>query len=314
MRALISALILCISTVVSATTLNKFVVFGDSLSDNGNLYEYLKHQLPMSPPYYDGRFTNGPVWIESLIGSYYPASSTKEHFLDYAFGGAPLEDVDGDTLFTLRSQLDNYFLTHQNSADANSLYVIWIGSNDYLNLPEDLNGYNAEETVQPIMASMHRSLKRLVDNGAKHILILNLPDLGRTPIARDFAAETELSASSTRHNELLLADVEAFKVSNPDVQWLYFDIRSALDEMLTSPAQFGFTNVTDTCYEAASEEPSVHTVLNMVSSIRVGKVGLHKNACDGFLFFDPVHPSQAAHRLLAKRVRNLLDEADVHFE
>ena len=55
------------SGIVAATPLQNIVVFGDSLSDNGNLYEIMKHQLPQSPPYYKGRFSNGPVWVEHLI-------------------------------------------------------------------------------------------------------------------------------------------------------------------------------------------------------------------------------------------------------
>jgi len=38
------------SGIVAATPLHNVVIFGDSLSDNGNLYEFMKHQLPQSPP------------------------------------------------------------------------------------------------------------------------------------------------------------------------------------------------------------------------------------------------------------------------
>ena len=94
MKIIFTAVILFFSMMASATPLNKIVVFGDSLSDNGNLYEYLKHQLPLSPPYFEGRFTNGPVWIEDLIESYYPTNSN-DHLLDYAYGGAGvLEEED----------------------------------------------------------------------------------------------------------------------------------------------------------------------------------------------------------------------------
>ena len=41
-------------------------VFGDSLSDNGNLFDMTGGLAPPSPPYFDGRFPNGPVWVEHL--------------------------------------------------------------------------------------------------------------------------------------------------------------------------------------------------------------------------------------------------------
>ena len=309
MRVLISAFILCLSTMVSATTLNKFVVFGDSLSDNGNLYEYMKHQLPVSPPYYAGRFTNGPVWVELLIDSYFP-NAVKDHLLDYAFAGAAVTDNDDDTLFTLRSQIDSYFLSHQDKADDNSLYVIWIGANDYLNLPENLSEYNVGQAVGAVNSGIFRNLERIADKGAKHILILNLPDLGRTPIARDFNAVPELSASSDQHNAQLRDNVEVLKTAYPNVQWLLFDVRSALDKMLTNPDQYGFTNVTDTCYESSMEEFTSRTALTIASTI---KRNSRRNACDGFLFFDPVHPSALAHRILAEHTRQLLDESNIDF-
>ena len=135
MKILIALFFFMFSILASAASLNKLVVFGDSLSDNGNLYEYMKHQLPVSPPYFEGRFTNGPVWVELLMKYYYPTDSNA-HLLDYAFGGAGVlendDDDSDDELFTLRREMDSYFLAHQDKADENSLFVVWIGSNNYL--------------------------------------------------------------------------------------------------------------------------------------------------------------------------------------
>lgn len=99
MKLLASLCAFLLSGVVSATPLNNIVVFGDSLSDNGNLYEYMKHQLPQSPPYFEGRFSNGPVWIERLAASYFP-NDPNSHLLDYAFGGAGVSvDEEDDEVF-----------------------------------------------------------------------------------------------------------------------------------------------------------------------------------------------------------------------
>ena len=96
MKIILTGLMLFFSTWATATPLNKIVVFGDSLSDNGNLYEYMKHKLPISPPYFEGRFTNGPVWIENIATFYYP-DDAEAHLLDYAFGGSGVsEPDDGD--------------------------------------------------------------------------------------------------------------------------------------------------------------------------------------------------------------------------
>jgi phospholipase/lecithinase/hemolysin len=39
------------------------VVFGDSLSDAGNVYAATGNRFPPAP-YSGGRFTNGPVWVQ----------------------------------------------------------------------------------------------------------------------------------------------------------------------------------------------------------------------------------------------------------
>ncbi len=45
---------------------SRIVMFGDSLSDTGKMYGKMRGYLPSSPPYYQGRFSNGPVWLERL--------------------------------------------------------------------------------------------------------------------------------------------------------------------------------------------------------------------------------------------------------
>ena len=41
-------------------------MFGDSLSDTGKMYDKMRGYLPSSPPYHQGRFSNGPSgWSSS---------------------------------------------------------------------------------------------------------------------------------------------------------------------------------------------------------------------------------------------------------
>jgi phospholipase/lecithinase/hemolysin len=309
MKIFLTAFTLFFTTLLSAgTPLDKMVVFGDSLSDNGNLYDYMKHQLPVSPPYFEGRFTNGPVWVELLMRSYYPTTS-KEHLFDYAFGGAGvMEDDDGeDGFFTLRREMDSYFISHQDKADENSLYVVWIGSNNYLAIPE---GNEIEKSLHDVDVGIQHGLQRLVDKGAKHIMVVNVPDLGRIPLAREFDAVEVLGYLAKQHNDTLQRRVNDLQNAYPDVQWLYFDINVLLHEIMDNPHGYGFTNITDTCYEEAVEHPSANTVLRMVST---AKPSFKNGACKGYLFFDPVHPSGAAHVIMAERTRKMFDESGIMF-
>jgi phospholipase/lecithinase/hemolysin len=306
MKIIFMALAFLFSTLLFAEPLNKIVVFGDSLSDNGNLYEYMKHQLPVSPPYFKGRFTNGPIWVELLTKSYYSTNS-KGHLFDYAFGGAGVKEDDDsdDGLFTLSREIDSYFLANQDKADEHSMFIVWIGSNNYLAIPDDV-----EQSLNEVNRGIQHGLQRLVEKGAKHIMVVNVPNLGKTPVARDFDAVDALTYLSERHNETLERNILNLQNQYPDVQWIYFDINVLLNEMIANPARYGFTNVTDTCYEEAVGNPSSKSILNLVASVKPQQ---KKGACDGYLFFDPVHPSAPAHVIMAQRTRMLFDDKGIKF-
>lgn len=287
----------------SANSLNSIVMFGDSLSDSGNLYEYMQHKLPQSPPYYEGRFTNGYAWIELLAESYFPTDKAS-HLLNYAFGGAGLSD-DPDIFFTLRREVDSYLLAHQDKADGNSLFIVWIGANNYLGMPEDMDA-----AIVEVQRGIEYDLRRLAEAGAKHILVMNLPDLGRTPIASEYESQTDFTYMSLRHNELLSTMVKVLDSDYPEVQWLYFDAHHVFDEVFRSPESYGFNNITETCYDVINEKTSKNRVLRMVARVKAKK---QADSCEGNFFFDSVHPTAPVHKIMAERSRAFLDAAGIGF-
>ena len=124
--------------------ISRLVVFGDSLSDNGNLFK-LTGEPP--PPYWEGRFSNGPTYAEQL------AQLLGAHLNDRAFGGATasnsspgvlLDPLTGTPLpINLPEQIGFYLAQlHGHRAPADTTAVIYIGNNDYINylesdLPKD---------------------------------------------------------------------------------------------------------------------------------------------------------------------------------
>lgn len=296
------------SGIVAATPLHNIVVFGDSLSDNGNLYEIMKHQLPQSPPYFEGRFSNGPVWAEHLILSYFSVDPLS-HLQDYAIGGTGVSDEededDDDALFSLKKQIDQYLLANNDKASDDNLYVLWIGANNYLGMPTEV-----EETLTMVNAGIARNLKRLIDKGAKHILVFNLPDLGRSPAAIDFGSIEMFTYFANKHNENLYNTVADLKQQYPDVEWVYFDMNSMFNHVLENAADYGFTNITETCAKSSMDEKKRRSLLNMVSSTKAEK---ENPGCEGYLFFDLIHPTALAHQIIAEKTRIVLDEAGVKF-
>lgn len=310
MKVLFSVFILVFSGLVAAKTLHEplhnIVVFGDSLSDNGNLYEHLEHKVPPSPPYHAGRFTDGQVWIEHLVESYFPGNGAA-HLLDYAFGGAGISEEDDDVLFTLNREIQIYLDAHQGKADPYSLFVVWIGANNYLGVPdEDM----VEKTLREVNVGIQHGLQRLVTAGAKHILVVNLPDLGQTPMAREFDAQEKMTYLSEQHNKQLAEKINELRRTYQNVQWLYFDVHETLNDLLITPEAYGFKNITDTCYNILVEKPNQQSVIRMAARARLKN---KRNVCQGYLFFDLVHPTLPAHQIMAERAKSFLDMAGIQF-
>ena len=69
--AVVAAVLVAITTVSPAKaqspTGGRIVAYGDSLTDNGNLFAITNPHNP-PPPYFQGRSSNGPTWVEVLSG------------------------------------------------------------------------------------------------------------------------------------------------------------------------------------------------------------------------------------------------------
>lgn len=308
MRSIIAVALLISSAFVAAfaAPLKNIVVFGDSLSDNGNLYNYMDHRYPQSPPYYQGRFSNGPVWVEQLAASYFPENADA-HLQDYAYGGAEVfEGNDDGFLLSLENEIGKYLLVNP-QIDPDNLFIVWIGANNYLDAPSDI-----DKTVAEVNEGIEHSLVRLVNAGARHILVLNLPDLGKTPAAREYDVEDVLSKITVQHNQALAASLSQLQNTYPDVQWLSYDVGQLVNDIVASPAQYGFNNTTDTCYKSTINPKQRLTMLSIATGIQKGAKSQDDN-CSGYLFFDGVHPTAPAHQIMANIARKLLDDAGITF-
>ena len=62
-------LILAVPGFAQAAAYSQLVAFGDSLSDTGNVFAVTGTPVP---PYYDGNYSNGPVWVDRLAQKRWP--------------------------------------------------------------------------------------------------------------------------------------------------------------------------------------------------------------------------------------------------
>ena len=139
-----------VASAANAQTYNRVVVFGDSLSDNGNLYLATGGTTPLSPPYYQGRFSNGPVFTELLgfnVGRY-AAGAPVTGSINYAFGGARTDSALSPP--GMRNQLLAY-LGAGGAFGANDLVSILGGAN---NIFQGIGPAVLSGTPQPFMQNV----------------------------------------------------------------------------------------------------------------------------------------------------------------
>ncbi len=224
-------------------------VFGDSLSDNGNLYKYSFHMVPKSPPYFKGHFSNGPIWFEGVKNAYWKsdlnATTDVSSVGDYAVGGAGAIFSDKEVLpYTLWSELTDYLIRDNGTNIDSTLFVVWIGANNYVRGPE-----NVEELTTDVVAGIEKGINRLLKHGATMITIGNLPDLGVMPESERYGTKDLMHELTLIHNEKLFQMYQSLQQSHPNVHFIYMDVFALFNDALASPSAYGLSDMEHPCYE-----------------------------------------------------------------
>ncbi|MBD2355908.1 SGNH/GDSL hydrolase family protein [Tolypothrix sp. FACHB-123] len=253
------------SQSLSHENINEIYVFGDSLSDTGNIFKATNGVYPPSPPYFQGRYSNGPVWVEHL-SSKLGLNQTKN--MNFALGGATTVSSSLNGIPGTLAQVNSYTKSLP-QVNPNALYILWAGANDYL--------FGATNTNSAI-ANISNAVESLLTAGVNTILVANLPDLGKIPATYNTANASNLSFITNQHNLELSKSIDSLqKKLGFHKNIIQLDTNHLYREAISYPAKFGFTNVTSSC-------------LSNITSC--------KNP-DQFLFWDGIHPTTAAHRILA---------------
>jgi outer membrane lipase/esterase len=281
---------LLFSTAAAATDFSKVVVFGDSLSDAGNLS--LSQGSPVAL-----RFTTNPGITTAehvAAGLGFTLAPSVAGGTDYAFGGAGV--VQGVApVPTLPQQMAMYLGAAGGAADPNALYQVWGGANDIFYLTGVSTDPNvlAAGTAAAAQAEVGM-LGQLQAAGARYVVVYNLPDVGKTPAsaAGGPAAQAGGTQLALVYNGILSTGISQLSANGLNV--IPVDTFRLLNEVIANPSAFGFTNVTTPACNG--------------SSVQCGPVGsgLPYSYAAGtdqtYLFADGVHPTTAAHAMLAQYV------------
>lgn len=230
----------------SAAFSNAFF-FGDSLSDTGNVYTVFGAGY-VPAPYYNGRFSDGPVWVEHLAAGIGHADAAKASALggnNYAFGGAL---TGGGSIPSVLAQIGS-FSSNVAVADANALYVVVAGGND-MRAARSGNPANIGAAAVAATDNLKTALSTLAAKGAKNILVANLPDLGVTPEAVMLGLTATSTQATNAFNSLMGGVVSygqglGLNMSFFDFAGLASTVRA--DALNNGGALYGITNATTPC-------------------------------------------------------------------
>jgi len=290
----------------SMVSYSQLYVFGDSLSDVGNIYELTDHNVPVSPPYAQGRFTNGKVWVQYLaedlgLG---PVTASLNGGNDFAYGAAQtgqtiahkgLDVIDLPALDLTAQQVQYQASAPAPASDA--LYTLWIGANDifaFINLYLDgeLAFSDAGTFISQATSNVGVAVESLADSGMNHMLALNLPDLSKTPEVMAAASTTENPSAAlaqvsdlTRMFNAALASRLQDAAKEKDFDLTLVDTFTRVNQAAADPQAFGFSNVTDPCWTGTLGDPLS---------------GIICSHPEDYLFWDDVHPTWRGHQLMAE--------------
>ena len=301
--ALLSGVVAAVlSFSAHATPFSSLFVFGDSLSDAGNVSTLIDaggllpavpsgtreatpfpagHSLVPSLPYSSGRFSNGPVWVEQLATSLgLSAAPSLLGGTNLAWGGARTGPSGAPPTPPLLDQVAGFLASTGGVAPSDALYSVWGGANDVRDAivlgATDPTGAAALATAAA--TNIATMVGDLTAAGAVHVIVPNLPDLGLTPALTRLGpvAAGGATALAGLFNGVLAGALAPF-VADPTLDIVPFDVFGLLSSVVASPTAFGLANASDPCVDIGSV---------------CGSPG-------DYLFWDGIHPTTAAHGILA---------------
>ncbi|KAJ3006368.1 UNVERIFIED_CONTAM: hypothetical protein HDU68_004100 [Siphonaria sp. JEL0065] len=266
------------------------VAFGDSLTDNGNLFK--KYGLPPAP-YWNGRFSTGPVWVEYL--SQYLNNATLHN---YAFGGSVSNIANADnssvagssTVFAnmipdFPSQIEVYKTDAAIPLDT-TLFTIFIGGNDFN------YAVNAGKVPNPVAVATNvlNGVQRLITLGAKNILVTAMTPLYLMPSFNGNAALVpKIKALVDGYNGILFAGISKLQTAVPSGVNIIVNDQTKLLTYIATPqgsSEFKFPNTTGACFQRKANPPTVCAVST------------------DYFFFDNIHPTTRGQNFMAQYAYN----------
>ncbi|KAJ1723465.1 hypothetical protein LPJ53_002173 [Coemansia erecta] len=298
-------------------------IFGDSLSDIGTLKDLTVGLLPPKP-YWEGRFSSGPVWNEYL------AKLLGYNLYNKAIGGSTSDNNNSalldfspiDLPINIPSTQDqiNYFRLN------NPLYVVSlnrdkdiavleVGANDFFAEMFNLatNTLTIESFVETLSNTVVSQLEQLRKIGFKNILVANMAAIQYTPFADILNIEGIANTTVNMYNGQLATKVNAWASSAAGIkQFAIADIGRFVEATANSPEvinALGLTNIKTSCVggNVLNLVQADNKLMALLKLIVDAKENLMCSNPSTNYFFDFVHPAERVQRLFGYYSKELID-------
>ncbi|KAJ2559942.1 hypothetical protein EV175_000055 [Coemansia sp. RSA 1933] len=288
---------LAIRTSSSKPTL---YIFGDSLSDIGTLKELTLGLIPPSP-YWEGRFSSGPVWNEYL------ALLLDYNLYNKAIGGSTannddetLIDILGVKIPSTQDQINAFKVLFPlytlDSTRSQDIAVLEVGANDYFaDQTNIVNGtISVDSFVDTLSTTVVGQLDQLRQIGFKNIVVANMAAIQYTPMASNGDTVSVATNVVTSYNTLLATKANAWASSYSDITFSISDIGQYVQISVGSSSIISALGLTDTT-DACTSGIMISTFDELISDIISGITACADPSTN--YFFDSVHPAERVHRL-----------------
>ncbi len=267
---------------------SRIVSFGDGFSDLG--------QTGARNTVNDGSIN---IWTQQVAASFgVSLANSTTGGASYASRNARISakpDAAGNGATpTVREQVDAFLAS--NTIGANDLLLVSGGTSDVIAQMALVR--SGAQTGEQMVANLRQAgrdlaaqVRRLVQAGATHVVVVGPYNLGKTPWAVSIGQVNFLADASNRFNEELLV---ALVDLGSNV--LYVDAALLFNLMASGPANYGLTNAVDAVCTSVDPGPGIGIGAGQVNSALCtpGTVRAGANY-SGYLFADPVYPAPQAH-------------------
>lgn len=279
---------------------SRIVAFGDATADLGQ-----------AGARYTVNDTSTNNWTQVVAAGFgRPLTASAAGGLSFATGNARVlakPDAGGSTATrTVLEQIDTFLAS--GAPGANDLLLVSAGTSDVIvQAQAAITGAQTRDQMLAALGQSGRDLgaqvRRLVNAGAKHVVVVGSYNLGRSPWAVQLGQGSLLEAASSRFNEQMLVSMVDLGANV-----LYIDAALFFNLATANPSQYDLNDVTNPVCNSVDAGAGIGTGTGQVNSRLCTAATLVSTDYAKYLFADRVYPTPRGQQLFGDFVYSRIRE------